>query len=427
MWRSDTHSGDRHRRSNRPYQSLLRTVGFAALAIATGTYAIGQEATTATERLTDSDAAVQGQPQRISDWALAGVIWSDAHLVRKLARREAAQTNDSRRVETMSALVQDADQIIDILQDFGWQHLEARREELATREAAAEAEADRAAAVGTDEVVEPQAAVPTETLPQRVETESPPGLNDPGVDDELQASALAFDLRHYRVDDYLDEVPVERRSLADAVEDGVEGALAAGVDNIARDERVDRGEGREARRRLATRSDSLPYSRDSIYSPEVEYDIVARPNEPVPDTNPLVERTERRTGEGALDAFPKASDDASSNVPEVDGEDDLTSELVQEGEIPAAGSRIAAARDTSDLRRFTELREQFAQDAAWVQFRFDSNQRIWQMVQAQPPDQPLRPVIDVAIAQLQAHAQVGERLTDDRRLATILRLIGRGE
>lgn len=428
--------------SRRMSVSFLATVGIIALAMGMRSQGIAQDdpasgEANAPEALVESDAAVEGEPRRISDWALAGIVWSDTHLVRKLAQKVAAESDESQRAERMEGLIEDSDQIIEILKDFGWRRLEARQAE--AEELPVEGGPVSPQATAGGERANPRADPPARELSARVESESPPGLNDPGVDDELQSPDADFDLNRYRVDDYIDEVPGERRSLADAVEDGVEEALAAGIDNISGNYGDRRGsgrgtsEGRLSQREMMTRSNTLPYSKDSIYDtddfdPDVDYDVNEPLSEPVPsNSNPLIERVEDEDLENRPAESPG---EVPSDAPDIEGEDDLVQELAEEGEVPASGDRSSAGTavpDVSHLRRFTEQQKPFSQDAAWVQFQFDANQRVWQMVRSQPTDESTYRHLEAAVAQLQSHAQVGAQLTDDPRLATILRVIGGGE
>lgn len=400
MWCTLLFGAHRKHRSNRTCKTLLLSAGIVGLTLVTASQGIAQQESRAEDSLVESQAAVEGQPDRISDWALAGVVWSDAHLVRKLAEREATQATDPYYAETMEALVADTDQIIDVLKEFGWRHLRARQAELA-----AEAESPPAA------VAEREVVVPSRTTARARRT-----------------SDLDLDLRRYRVIDDPVETPAERRSLADAVEEGTEEALAAGADSSVRDfsrrGTIEGGESRAARRNLATQSDTLPYSRGTIYDVQADYDSTEE-STTERRANPLVERAEGEVPDERIVRNP-------NSAPSDDPEDDDDSEDVDQDRFalstPGEGSESASeVRAAVDVTRFTGRREQFAQDAAWVQFQFDANQRTWQMVQAHPTEISPRRYLDAAVAQLQAHAQVGERITDDDRLADIFRAIGGAE
>ena len=62
----------------------------------------------------------QDDPNRISDWGLAGVIWSDASLVRKLASESVQRTKDPKQVAEFERLVRQSTEVIESLESFGW-------------------------------------------------------------------------------------------------------------------------------------------------------------------------------------------------------------------------------------------------------------------------------------------------------------------
>ena len=390
--------------------------------------------------LIESESVVDGQPRRISDWALAGMLWSDAHLVRKLAQhasQRAAKRDDTERVRGLRDLQQDCDQIINVLGRFGWQELRAPSASASPQPASSAA--DPAAAGRNSATVQRP-----EKLAARAETETPPGANDPGVDDELLPDEIDFDLERYRVDDYIDETEREAGNLADAIEDGAEGALAAGIDNLSGSYGVGAAEARMSRRELSTRSNTLPYSKDSIYDtddfdPDVDYDVNDPLLEPIPsDSNPLIERAEEGEsgterdrpatleGNRVVDAPAAAAGAASANVDDVENENDLVDALLDQDPdaVAAEEARTPSPTGPADVRRFTEQGPSFRQDAAWVQLHFDVNDQIWQMLPTEATDEHVRRMLDAAILRLQAHARVAQPLVEADRLHAAFRIIG---
>ena len=478
-----------------------------------------------------SAPAENSQPaaSAISDWALAGVLWSDAHLVKRLAADVAPKVSDDQKAQ-LKQLSDKSDVLIGQLESFGWGKVAAAppaatsarstpppvvapgtvdesadpagvmpaapdalpdpadvaasvAEELgvaagpqpsntpaaltvdgvdltpppltpAARRAGNVAQSRRAAAIRGNTVsgsIPPGAGVPGVVAPGArdevggavaiVDTETPPG-DDPGIDDELARDPERFDLGQYRVDDYIDETGRERRNTADAIEDGAEAALAAAAGRFQTDGRA----GRISQREIQTRSDTLPYSRDSIYDaddydPDVDYDA----------ENPrgVISGLSRRAAIGQ----------GSDGVDDIDGEDELVASLAGQPQTttpalratdpvtdrrnllppstrvpgqplaamqPTAATPPAARPAPGRVARYSPVAAEQQQDAAWVQLRLDTNQQQYRMIAAQLPE--LSPAaasmqVNAAVMQMRSSAASAFNATTDPKLKEVLRQV----
>ena len=398
-------------------------------------------------------AVPDGSPGQISDWALAGVIWSDASLTERLAIEAAKQAETPAQAETFKAIARQSSQLIDALEAFGWRHVD-RATQTTNRESARNQESDsdstslpspeavgQAIASSLDPVVGNQASMAAQRAARqreqrrdvaaggeartaaeglkRFDTETPSGRDDPGLDDELIAPATRLEVAPYRVDDYIDETARESRNRADAIEDGVEGAIAAaagqrGLQPPASD--------RISKREVMTRSATLPYAEDSIYDsndfdPDVDYNI----NNPRPLDPPGTEG----------DTLGDRDDDIDLDDPAVvvDGEDEFIANSVRRNASNGAVARETGARGTGaapttagriDLDRYTSQRMEHLSDANWVQFHLEANQAVWR--QFTNADNVVRRAND-AMVKLKADVSVAKRATGDPRLREILEAV----
>ncbi len=90
----------------------------ACLAIvALPTIVVGDETSGQTENVPHGNVA------EISDWALAGVVWSDASLAKKIAVAAAKQTTDKDRLRDLNEHITRFDGILGAMKHFGWQQL----------------------------------------------------------------------------------------------------------------------------------------------------------------------------------------------------------------------------------------------------------------------------------------------------------------
>lgn len=487
------------------------------------------DAETAEQTSVETPEAIDGDAEKVSDWAQAGVLWSDAHFTRRIALDAARLSDNPAQQEEMAAVVARCDRLIDALESFGWTRVrqvrdaQSRAAELrqdasvasaatpeeptptkpspkettvdsadgdeknevpsaamAGRALAAElslppsqvdpADATDTAESNPDSVPEtvlnpatPEARIAArkpplepstspEPLPLRVETETPAGQDDPGVDDELGTDPEQFDISHYRVDDYVDENFAERVNRADAIEDGAEAALAAGSDTIGPDVA-----GRISERETQTRSATLPYSRDSIYDsddydPDIDYDA----------ENPIAAQAE------PIPAGPIGSiNDGYDGVDDIDGEDELVQSMagVEQTKVPLnrpvddalrgspptalargsvgvvtpgmdaesdaepdAGATATAAPtpDTStvDWTAYSLPEVRVDEDADWVQLHLETNQQRFDRLQDRLPsmsDQSLRILVGMAVIDLRASADaITRNASANPRLAEML-------
>lgn len=394
----------------------------------------------------------QGDPGRISDWALAGVLWSDAHLVRRIAAASASEASNDAQRQRMRQLQRQCDALIESLKEFGWQQRVRRAkpaaEPAAENRSSAPTTGNRPGAnrqsvpnpdrvgealerqLGDDsgEEVETKTA-PAGTLDRRVNTETPAGVDDPGVDDEPQPNAEWFDLSQYRVDDFADEAPVERQNTADAVEDGVEGAIAAGIGSSTSE--FDQG-GRISERELQTRSRTLPVGEEeSIYDTD-DYD----PNVDFEAENPAAVQPGQDDDEGALQEDfqdEPGLEDRLDSQDAVDNEDELARALTDDSadrEREATPETIEQRRRAAEpvnvseaLASYTDQAGKHRADARWVQFHMATNQRRWDMITGQADPQSRWKHLRAAIVQLKSDAQTVRAITDSPELVRLLDVV----
>ncbi|WP_164101432.1 hypothetical protein [Candidatus Laterigemmans baculatus] len=354
-----------------------------------------------TAELAEADDAPipEGQPAAISDWALAGVVWSDAHLVRRLAQAAAAQSDSSEYREKMALLINDCDNLIDALETFGWRRIAAERAEQQAA-AAAVAEAVEEAAE------EPRVAV---TPPRPV---VPPLLPaSEALDDDVLDQPRPFSFRRYWVADYTAEAPLEPLTAAEAAEEGIEEAVAAAPSKADAGFDADEQTGPNARRLAQTQSATLPYAGDSIYDLR---DL--RPNAPYPE-RPAAVAAELREDVPRVESLRPATEAVEPNVP---------LDLPTEELLDAAVRQPVAPLVSIDITRYTDRVQQFQQDANWVKFRLAANQQRWRMLQNRGEDESI-PVLtdhlDAALLQLQADASTALAASKDSQLSEVLQTI----
>ncbi|WP_442506070.1 hypothetical protein SH528x_004892 [Novipirellula sp. SH528] len=412
---------------------------FAYLALAIATLV-----TVRADEPSQTRAAVpDGTPSQISDWALAGVIWSDASLTQRLAVEAAKQAETQTQAEELRTIARQSAQLIEALEAFGWRHVqrttrqtssesagvrdgESEMKALPDPEAVGEAIAgsldplvgNQASAAATraakqrekrrDVAANRGVKTATERL-KRFDTETPAGRDDPGLDDELTSPGTPLDVAPYRVDDYIDETSSESRNRADAIEDGVEGAIAAaagqrGLQRPASD--------RISKREVMTRSATLPFAEDSIYDsndfdPDVDYNV----------NNPRPLDPAKKEGYTLGDR----DDDINLNDPAavIDGEDEFIANTARRSAADEAATEPTTATQIN-LDRYTGQRNEHLSDANWVQFHLEANQAVWR--QFTNPDNVVRRAND-AVIKLKADVSVAKRATNDPRLRKILDVI----
>ncbi|MGB7327303.1 MAG: hypothetical protein WBD31_20675 [Rubripirellula sp.] len=346
----------------------------------------------ADDRPQTQNAVPDGAAERISDWALAGVIWSDASLTKKLASEAAKHSESNEQKQQLQAIAKQSTEIVDALEEFGWK--QTKRSPASTTGNRSEKTTARKPAL--------------DSSIKRYDTETPAGHDDPGLDDERTGDNLRLDVDQYRVDDYIDETPAEARNRADAIEDGVEGAIAAAAGR--------RGTGRPtaghiSEREVQTRSATLPYAEDSIYDsddydPTVDYDV----NNPlgVSSTNP------------ASADLGDRDDDINLGDPakEIDGEDELIAAMARENESTA--TRAHSSKSSVEMDRYTNQRSSNHKDANWVQFQLNANQATWSKFTT---DDNVVDRTRMAITKLKSDATAALAATSNPQLAKILQAI----
>ncbi|KAA1261173.1 hypothetical protein LF1_37180 [Rubripirellula obstinata] len=377
-----------------------------------------------------------GKPGAISEWGLSGIVWSEANLVRKLAV-ETAQSDPSltpKQVEELEKVASGAETLVESMERFGWRRLRRGLGPSGSSQTTDSSLDDDS--LGETDLPDPQQvgrqladSMGLETDPKeitnlnpardpaivsRYDTETPIGHDDPGIDDERTANRLRIDIDHYRVDDYIDETPQEARNLADAREDGVEGAIAAAdPEGIAGPTA-----GYISRREVQTRSTTLPYSQDSIYDaddydPDVDYDV----------EHPLTERKMNREASEMLDG----DDDISVRNPAIaaEGEDELLAAMERGGTArpdwdPATtaieGNPTDRDHDAS-MPRYNVTPDARPADADWVQLHLELNEARWFAAR----DQGLSyQAVRSAQSRLMTTVESVRRASDSRRLRNLL-------
>ncbi|QDV40930.1 hypothetical protein Enr13x_07680 [Stieleria neptunia] len=383
-------------------------------------------------------------PSKISDWALAGVVWSDASLTKKLADQAAKESDSEQQVTRYQKISGQSATIIKAMEEFGWKQVkrsatvnDGRSGSTADGQRSIPSPSEVGAALadslgrpadGSKEASQKKRSERTgrrndaaELDPsiKRFDTETPAGRDDPGIDDERTGKRTPLDLDQYRVDDVIDETPGEARHQADATEDGVEAAIAAAAGRRG----VGRGTvGRISLREAQTRSATLPYSKDSIYDsddydPDADYDI----------DNPLGTQF---TNPESADLGDQDDDiDPKNPAKVIDGEDELIASMRRN---PTAGqSRDNPSRDRGagakakrsgaadvNLDRYTADRSKHVQDAHWVQFHLNANQVVWSELTTR---ENLNVQTRTALMKLRANMKVAMDATDNKRLQKVLR------
>ena len=445
------------------------------------------------------EAVPDATASQISDWALAGIIWSDASLTKRLAQASAREAQSAADVERMQNLAAEAQRVIDSLEQFGWRQVRATpsnrtrnpavaNDPAATRDPAAArhpAPADPSMRQTADDAPRRRALRDDDAAPSvqrsisQFDTETPRGSADPGIDDEVQRAETNLDIDQYRVDDFVDESDREIASAADAVEDGVEGAIAAAA---SRRGVQGRQIARVSPREMQTLSSTLPFGNDSIYDsddydPDVDY-VAENPlgmfednpesvgtgdlNDEVQptDTGMDIEGEDEFLAEsdvvapGAVDPDPPAGepvapepidpdagpepqrpDDAETeaeldrvaNPPSVYGNGSSEQQQQQSGSATAqqqqqAGSTAEPRRQAFSMSRYTADAQKHQADARWVQFHLQANQQRWDAITSQPPETvaDLINLAEDAQQRLRANAMVAGRASANQQLRQIL-------
>jgi len=335
--------------------------------------------------LKPEEVVPSGEPGRISDWALAGVVWSDASLTKRLARQAAKGEEDQAVVEQLGRVVEQSEEVIQAMEEFGWRRVRAVR---VTKPAVTEP-------VDPASPPQPLASVESAATPN-VPTAGPLGVTET-IEEEIDPRADLADVNNFRVEDFLADRPL----VTEPIEEGVERGIAAGV--------RDPGFGLPpagylSRREVQTRSGSLPVIGDSIYDsddydPDVDYSI----NDPA--------------AIAGIDVDPRMLPSKVDTPPAADVQTEPIKAARQE-----SGDAVSSPVPLSPtaLQRFTDQRKQVNRDAHWVQFQLDANQLRWNIVQA---DGMTEADLSQAIEQLKIHARMAFKASENPRLQSLLQTL----
>ncbi|TWU16446.1 hypothetical protein [Allorhodopirellula heiligendammensis] len=341
-----------------PKRCLLLSTCLAALTAAPMPLAFGQDTSGPGAPPANPTQLSDSSPSGISDWALAGVVWSDASLTRKLAADALGQAQSdgaaSPTQESLQQLAQQSQQIIKALEQFGWSHKKS-----GAQDAAPTADPTPAPSVAAE--ASPVADTPST---QEIMAEKMRAARARGEAEAAAASPLK---------------PLPTLSNRVSERDG------------------------------QTLSDTLPYSAGSIYD-HGDY----RPGGSYLSDAPVpVDASKVYTGE--LDDIEREVDREKSAAraqaereqdkqPKVDPR--VTAGLLRR--IQMDDYTTAPQSDTGDSGDHA--------DSRWVQFRLEANQWTYSRVNA---SQRI-PAARAALRQLQATAMTAGRSTQDARLKQIL-------
>lgn len=348
-----------------PKRYLLLSSCLAALVAVPLPDAFGQDAPVdqaatpgqgpAANGLTASDSA----PSGISDWALAGVVWSDASLTRKLAADALSQAQSegasSPTQDSLEQLAQQSQQVIKALEQFGWTH-----------------------------------------------KKNDAGISAPPADPAVAEPGLAVAPAPADAAPSTQEIIAEKMRAAKAVGE----AEAAAANPLTP---LPTTSNRVSARSVQTLSDTLPYSAGSIYDhgdyrPGGSYLSDA----PMPVDASTVYSGELNEIEGEVEREKAAkrvrAEREEASQPKVDPR--VTAGMLRRIQMDdyttAPQSDSADAGDTADSR--------------WVQFRLEANQ--WTYSRVKEVDRI--PAARAALLQLQATAMTAGKSTQDERLKQIL-------
>ncbi len=343
-----------------PQRCLILSSCLAAMVAVPVPPVFGQDASSdPAPRPASPAGAGESSPSGISDWALAGVVWSDASLTRKLAADALGQAQSegasSPTQQSLQQIAQQSQQVIKALEEFGWSQKKAGA---------------RDAAPTTD----PTAADPNSAA-------APSRTNDTPSTQEIIAEKMKA-----------------ARARGEA-----EAAAASPLKPLPTlSNRVSERDGQ-------TLSNTLPYSAGSIYDhgdyrPGGNYLSDA----PVPvDASKVysgeLNDVEREVDREKSSAAAKAEREREQK-PKVDPR--VTAGLLRR--IQMDDYTTAPQSDTADSGDHANAR--------WVQFRLESNQWTYSRVKASERI----PATRAALRQLQATAMTAGKSTRDAKLKKIL-------
>lgn len=379
------------------YLTVYLLLGTAAVMSVQGQPPTG-EPTVANDTL---DVVVsRGKPKAISDWALAGVVWSDACLLRKLALASAAASDDESVQARYVTLADRADELISSLEGFGWKRIARRsnKESATPSNDVASGSPERILATNDSSLA------PADNTARRVARALP-------VPSQVPVE-LNVDQQNFRLEG---AGYAEPEFLPPQVEKGLEEAIAnKGLRSVEFAERT----GRISYRESQTRSGSMPYSRQSIYDTD-DYDPVVdyRAENPLATLRPdRVAGIERLTREEAVHT--------GEHLADMYGFDDPVATDRENGEFDGGQIKPSQLLDrlsgTAVVEKFTPDSGRYKQDADWVQLHLNMNQMLWLRVAGGPE---IAPATQLAQLKLANSANLASSSTNNARLREILSVV----
>ncbi len=221
----------------------------------------------------DTTVVPEGSASRISDWALSGVIWSDASLTKKLARQAMQDADSPEQVAQFTKLYQQSSRIVEAMEAYGWKQVKR-----------------------IDNSIDGDSPVSSDGRKALID----PKEVDPGIVDARNGGGLVPD-----VDNYIDETTADARSRAAAIQAGVQRDTAAAPGPLGLGTRAgEYSSFRDAQTRTAA---VLPFSRHSIYDfdddENARIDTIARDKRLAPEPIVSTEATPVRHSRTDLNRY----------------------------------------------------------------------------------------------------------------------------
>ncbi|WDQ16290.1 hypothetical protein [Rhodopirellula sp. P2] len=353
------------------------------------------------------------EANRVSDWGLAGVIWSDASLVRKLASESALRTKDPQQVAEFEQWVRQSTEVIQSLESFGWK-LRGQQAEQSGKPVteASQAMAERMPVSSAHLSSEQSETQEQEPLPDSTDVGEALAKELRGTRPSMTVTIDGSDPRDepsesvVESDDEGDETLAENASLPAAVEDGVADAIAPATG------RLDTGRelGSEVNdREMQTLSETLPYSGDSL-------DGADDPERDDRVDNPLAAERDSATG---IDFGDRDGDLGRRTDPRViERADEMLAELTAE----EMERKVPATQRRSNRQRFTTEKAVQQRDAQWGQSQLASNELV---LTHHTTLQNLQQRTREAVVKLKSNASVAGDTTDNEQLKAVLKVISK--
>lgn len=332
----------------------------------------------------------RGKPAAISDWALAGVVWSDACLLRKLATEAGTEAENEEMAASYAAIARRADSLIEALEDFGWRRISQQRS--VKPPASQRGLADRAERNNASARTRRPRDVGGATL---VPTDGPIEMD--------------LDQRNFRLEGAGDAEP---EILPPQVEKGFEEAIA---DSGLRPAEFTDERGRISYRESQTKSNTMPYSYESIYdTDDYDPDVDFRNERPLVVADPVPE--------SEIDRRPSAEREASNdNVADMYGYDDPRDPSGDDLDLESTPAKPSNLLDrlsgATQLQQYSSDAGRYKADADWVQLHLNLNQLLW-LNAAKAGAIP--ETITLARMKLKTTLDIAKSSTDNVRLKQVL-------